>query len=84
VKFFTKTPGVPTVQTTATTYSSIAGAVTGLVLWTLSTYVFRHQAVPGAVEAAAWVLIPALVAGLAARFTRTRAAEPVPAPPVKL
>lgn len=55
---------------TAVSYSSIAGAVTGVALWALSTYAFRGQAVPAPVEGAAWVLIPAAVSGIAARLTR--------------
>lgn len=51
-------------------YSSIAGAIVGIILWLLSTYAFRGQAVPAPVEAAAWVLIPAAVTGIASHITR--------------
>lgn len=61
---------------TAPGYSTIAGAVSGLVLWILQTYAF-HAAVPGAVETACLIVIPAAVTGISSLFTRHRAA---PAP----
>lgn len=58
-------PSIP-----APAYSSIAGAITGLVLWSLATYAFRNHTVPGPVEGAAWVLIPSIVSGVASHVTR--------------
>lgn len=73
-------PGSPT----SVTYSSVAGAITGLVLWALSTYVFRGQVLPAPIEAAAWILIPCVVNGMASWYTRRSARqEATPAPVVK-
>jgi hypothetical protein len=69
---------------TAVSYSSIAGAVTGIILWLLSHYAFRGNAVPEPIQTGAWILIPAAVTGLGAwltrRHTATTAAPPTPAP----
>lgn len=73
--------GVPTPG--AITYSSVAGAITGVILWVLQTYAFNGGSVPGPIEGAAWVLIPAIVTGAASFFTRrntTAPATPAPAP----
>jgi hypothetical protein len=58
------------IQPTSVQYSTASGAVTGLVLWALGTYVF-HNSTPAAVTAAAYVLIPAAVSGIAAFWTRS-------------
>lgn len=69
---------------TAPGYSTIAGAIAGLVLWALQTYAFHGGAVPGAVQAACLILIPAAVSGIASLLTRrTAPAAPAPAPPAK-
>ena len=59
-------------------YSSIAGAITGIVLWVLQTYAFKGNDVPAPLEGACWVLIPAIVTGVSAFFTRN--AKPPSAP----
>jgi hypothetical protein len=54
---------------TAPAYSTVAGAITGVALWALSTYAF-HGSVPGPIEGACWVLIPGAVTGVASLLTK--------------
>ena len=54
---------------TAPAYSAIAGAISGVITWALSTYAF-HGAVPQPVQVALYVLIPALVTGVASLVTK--------------
>lgn len=54
---------------TATTYSTIAGAISGVAIWALSTYAF-HGVVPEPVQVALYVLIPAAVTGIASYLTK--------------
>ena len=57
------------IQVTAPAYSTIAGAISGVATWALSTYAF-HGAVPQPVQVALYVLIPALVTGIASLVTK--------------
>ena len=68
---------------TATAYSGAAGAITGIVLWVLSTYVFRNGGVPAPLEGACWVLIPGAVGYISSLLTRknTSATTVSPAAP---
>jgi|SRR5277367_1263634 len=54
---------------TAPTYSTIAGAISGVATWALSTYAF-HGAVPAPVQVALYILIPAAVTGIASLLTK--------------
>lgn len=54
---------------------TIAGACVGLVLWVLSTYVFKGG-VPGPVSAFVYIVLPALVAGAVGYLTRKSAKKP--------
>lgn len=58
---------------TPTYYSAIGGALTGLVLWALGTYAFKNGQVPGPVSGAVYIILPAVVAGVAGFFTRKEA-----------
>jgi hypothetical protein len=62
---------------TAPGYSAIAGAIAGLALWALQTYIF-HAPAPGAVQIAIDVLVPAAVTGIASLLTK-RNVTPMPA-----
>jgi hypothetical protein len=64
---------------TAPGYSTVAGAITGVLLWSLQTYVFRGAAVPDVLQSAAWILIPALVTGIASLLTRRVSSPATPA-----
>ena len=57
------------IQVTAPAYSTVAGAISGVATWALSTYAF-HGAVPQPVQVALYVLIPALVTGIASWLTK--------------
>jgi len=66
----------------STTYSSVAGAVTGVVMWALSAFVFHSHVIPAELQGALWVLVPAAVTGFASRFTRRSVTQaPVDVPP---
>lgn len=60
---------------TAPGYSTIAGAVLGLVMWTLQNYVF-HGAVPEEVQGALWIIVPAAVTGVSSLLTKRLAIPP--------
>jgi len=49
--------------------ASTSGAVTALVVWLLSTYVF-HGALPAAVNAAVQSLLPGITAGITGWWVR--------------
>lgn len=81
--------GINVSSPTAVQYSGVAGAITGVVLWLLSTYVFKGTT-PAPLEGAAWILIPGAVTYIASLLTRqntTPAATPPavspPLPPEK-
>jgi hypothetical protein len=54
---------------TAPTYSTVAGAISGVATWALSTYAF-HGVVPEPVQVALYILIPAAVTGIASLLTK--------------
>lgn len=62
------------VNPTAVHYSTVIGALTGVVLWVLQTYAFP-KGVPGPLEAAAVILIPAACSGVASLLTRRADAQ---------
>jgi ABC-type spermidine/putrescine transport system permease subunit II len=66
-------------QLTPTHYGAAAGAVTGLAIWALDTYVF-HGTTPAEVSAAVSILLPGIVTGITGFLTRKEAKDPAPAP----
>jgi hypothetical protein len=69
----TKTAPKPPVLT-ATHYGAAAGAVCGLILWALGTFVFKGSAgVPAEVTWAVYVLVPGITTGAAGFLTRRNA-----------
>jgi hypothetical protein len=52
-----------------TSNGTVAGALTGLALWALATYAFKG-AVPNAVQAVIYVVIPAAVTGVTGYLTK--------------
>lgn len=62
---------------TATHYGAAAGAVCGVVLWALSTWVFKGSAgVPAEVTWAVYVLVPGITTALTGFLTRRNAKSP--------
>lgn len=60
---------------TPTYYGSAATALTGLVIWILSTYVF-HGDTPPVVATTVYVIVPGIVGGVIGFLTRKDAKTP--------
>jgi hypothetical protein len=69
------------VTVTAPGYSTLAGAVTGVVLWVLQEYAFKGGTVPDALQGACWIIIPAAVTGITSLLTKRSQAAAAPLPP---
>ena len=62
---------------TPTHYGAASAAITGLVIWALTRYVFKGS-VPPEVAGAVAILIPGIVGGAIGYFTRKEAKQPAP------
>lgn len=66
---------------TPTHYGAASTALTGLLIWALTRYVFKGS-MPPEVAAAVAVIVPGIVGGAIGYFTRREAKAP--APPAKV
>ena len=64
---------------TKVTAGSLAAALSGAVIWALSTYVFKGNDVPAGLVSLIYVAIPGVLAFAAGYYTR-HTPRPVPAP----
>lgn len=66
---------------TETYAGGVAGALTGLAIWLISTYAYGGGNLPAPVGTAVYVVLPAIITGAVGFFTRRSSKLPEPVTP---